>query len=361
MPSRWTMLVGICGGFALLTVACSPTPKAQAPKPTPVRVAVAVPGPAHAPIAATGNIANKDEMRLSFKVSGVIKRIAVQPGQLALKGQLLAELDLTEVKAQVAQAKEVAEKAARDLARGERLYEDRVIALEQLQDLRTQSSVANAQLDMARFNQGYASILAPQDGSVLRKLAAEREFAVAGQPILVLGGRDQGFVLRAGLADRDAVRVHLKDQAKIELDAFPGQTLPGFVSEIGSAADERGGLFPVEIELGSTSLSLVSGLVAHVSIECSQRDGATVIYVPMAAILEGDRDRASLFVVVNDIAMHRAVRTAFIHGDRVAIAEGLREGERVVTDGALYLQDGERVEIQPPVTAQPDDIRESRR
>jgi RND family efflux transporter MFP subunit len=353
--------LGICAAFALLTVACSRTPKVQTPKPTPVRVAVAVTGPAHAPITATGNIGNKDEMRLSFKVSGVIRRIAVQPGQRVLKGQLLAELDLTEIKAQVAQAKQVAEKAARDLARGERLYKDRVIALEQLQDLRTQSSVANAQLDVARFNQGYSSIVAPQDGSVLRKLAAEGEFAVTGQPILVLGGRDQGFVLRAGLADREVVRVHIEDPATIELDAFPGQTLPGMVSEIGSAADERGGLFPVEIELASTRLSLVSGLVAHVSIESSEPDGAAVIYVPIAAILEGDRDRASVFVVANDVAIHRAVRTAFIHADRVAIAEGLREGERVVTDGALYLQDGEHVEIQPPTTAQTDGTRESRR
>ena len=83
-------------------------------------------------------------MRLSFKVGGLVRRIHVQEGDVVKQGQRLAEIELTEVNAQVEQARQMAEKAARDLKRGEHLYADQVISLEQLQDLRTQAAMADA-------------------------------------------------------------------------------------------------------------------------------------------------------------------------------------------------------------------------
>src|SRR6185503_1906869 len=98
------------------------------------------------------------------------------------------------------------EKAKRDASRGERLYADKVVSLEQLQDLRTQAAVAEAALNSARFNWNYAAIVAPRDGTVLRRLAEERELVAPGAPVLVLGGQDRGFVVRAGLANREILQ-----------------------------------------------------------------------------------------------------------------------------------------------------------
>ena len=107
-------------------------------------------------------------MRLSFKLGGVVRRIAVQEGDEVKQGQRLAEIELAEVGAQVEQARQLADKAQRDLERGERLHADQVISLEQLQDLRTQASVARAGLKSAQFNLGFSTIVAPRDGVVLR-------------------------------------------------------------------------------------------------------------------------------------------------------------------------------------------------
>ncbi len=63
----------------------------------------------------------------------------MREGQEVKKGDRLAEIELTEVNAQVEQAHQLAEKAKRDMERGERLYSDQVISLEQLRDLRTQA------------------------------------------------------------------------------------------------------------------------------------------------------------------------------------------------------------------------------
>ena len=117
------------------------------------------------------------------------------------------------------------EKAKRDAARGERLYEDKVISLEQLQDLRTQAAMAEAALNSAQFNWNYAAIVAPRDGTVLRRLAEERELVAAGTPVLVLGAQDQGFIVRTGLADREIVQVRIGDAAQVRLDALPDATL----------------------------------------------------------------------------------------------------------------------------------------
>src|SRR5262249_27647777 len=116
---------------------------------TPVRGQVATSGPAAPTISSHGVVASKGEMRLSFQVGGVIKAVYVEEGHAVRAGQKLAEIELAEINAQVEQARALEQKAERDLARGERLYADEVISLEQLQDLRTQASLQKAQLSSA--------------------------------------------------------------------------------------------------------------------------------------------------------------------------------------------------------------------
>jgi RND family efflux transporter MFP subunit len=273
-----------------------------------------------------------------------VRRIHVQEGDMVKQGQRLAEIELTEVGAQVEQARQMTEKAARDLKRGENLYADQVISLEQLQDLRTQSAMAAAQFNSAQFNLGYSVISAPRDGKVLRKLAEERELVPAGTPVLVFGESDRGYVVRAALADREIVNVKIGDKGEIRMDAFPGQAMTGTVVEIASAADERSGMFPIEVIFDTAPPRLVSGLVARLRLAPTSAS-PPLTYVPMAALVEGDGDRASVFVIERGKALKRDVRIAFITADSIALESGLAAGESVITDGALFLENGEAVEV----------------
>jgi RND family efflux transporter MFP subunit len=331
--------------LTLMLAACGRQPEQAAPLPTPVRVQAATLGPAAPPISTNGIVAIKGEMKLSFKVAGVIKSIRVREGQEVKKGERLADIELTEVNAQVEQARQLAEKARRDAARGERLYNDQVISLEQLQDLRTQASVAAAQLKGAEFNRGYAVISAPGDGVILRKLAEERELVPAGQAVLIIGTHDRGYVVRAALSDREIVQLKLGDPAEIRMDAYPGQAIAGSLTEIAGAADSRSGMFPVEVRFDSVPVSLASGLVAKLNLHAAASRQRQLTYVPIGAVVEGSGDRASVYVVDGDHARRRSVRVAFIAPEAVALDDGVKPGERVVTDGALYLQDNEHIEI----------------
>jgi multidrug efflux pump subunit AcrA (membrane-fusion protein) len=160
-----------------------------------------------------------------------------------------------------------------------------------------------------------------------------------------VSGQKRGYVVRVGLSDREVVQLKLGDPAQVRMDAYPGRAVAGSVSEIASAADPKSGLFPVEIRVDSAQIALASGLVAKVQVYPSTARASTLTYVPVSAIVEGDGDHASVYIVEGDRAKRREVHVAFIEPAGVALAEGVRPGEEVVTDGALYLQDNDRIAI----------------
>ncbi len=331
---------------------CKPPEQAPAREPTRVGTGIVTTGPAQPPILTTGVITTREELKLSFKVAGIVRAITVNEGQVVRAGQQLAALELTEVDAQVEQARQLAAKAERDLARSSRLRTDEVISEEELEAVRTQAAVARATLRAAEFNRNFSTILAPRDGVVLRKLVEEREFVQPGQSILVVGPRAGGFIVRAALSDRDVVQLRLGDPATVSVDAFPGQSLTGRITVLPGAADAASSLFDIEVELAAAPVKLVSGLSARVRIDPVIAGESTLPYAPISAVIEADGDRAAVFVVENGVAIRRAVRIAFIAPTAIAVAEGLKSGEKVVTDGALYLEDGESVQpVTPPVAA----------
>src|SRR2546425_9917959 len=216
--------------LSLVVVACSPgRPDSPPPADTPVPVRVA-PVSIEAiarPVSATGVLGPKEEVPLSFKVGGVIGRILVDEGQSVRAGDTLAALDLSEIDAGVTRARSAAEKAERDLTRAQRLYNDSVATLEQVQNAQTGRDVAHAELETTLFNRRYAVIVAPASGLILRRSAEPGELVQAGKAILTLGSHARGVVVRAGLADREVVRIGRGDRAVVRFDALPDRKFDG--------------------------------------------------------------------------------------------------------------------------------------
>jgi RND family efflux transporter MFP subunit len=219
-----------------------------------------------------------------------------------------------------------------------------VIALAQLQDAETAAELARADLDAATFNRRYASIVAASAGVILSRSAEPGEMVSPGAEILVLGSRARGTVFRAGLSDRDVVRIAHGDGATVEFDAVPGRTFEGTVTEIGSAARAGTGTYTVEVSIRD-GRGLAAGLVGTVRIE--PRQGLRATMVPIEAVLEADGDAATVFVLSGDggTVERRRIRLARLDGGRVAVVAGLAAGERVITEGAAYLDDGAKVRV----------------
>jgi len=345
-----TFLTGV--SVAAAVGACRGTgaepPPAAASAPIPVRVAAVTEEVVAPPVTATGTLGPKEEIALGFKVGGVISRIAVDAGATVAAGQLLAALDPREIDAAVTRAESAAEKAERDLARARRLYTDSVFTLSQFQDAETGAKVAQADLTTARFNRRYAAIVAPAAGVILSRKAEPGELVSPGATILVLGSRARGSVVRAGLADRDVVRITPGDSAVVRFDALPGKALAGRVTEIAAAAEPGTGAYPVEIALPAAGADrLASGMVAQVEIRPAA--GRRTTLVPIEAVLEADGQTGTVYALSADRtrAERRSVVIAFLSGGRVAIAHGLEGVSLVITDGAAYLRDSAKVKVLP--------------
>jgi multidrug efflux system membrane fusion protein len=293
-----------------------------------------------------GVIASRDEARLSFKVAGVIARISVEAGDSVHAGQTLAEIEPTEIDAQLRTARELDAKAARDLQRGENLYRDEVISLEQLQNLRMQHEMTAAQLRSAQFNRSFARITASADGVVLYRLADTHELIAAGQPVLVVSSGTRGYVLRAAVADRELLPLRLNLAAAVTLDAAPDTQLAGHVTLLSRAADPATGLFPVEITLQPTELRIASGMVASARLQPGS--GATLVRIPAGALVTAEAMHGVVFVLQDGRARRRAIEIAFADGAEIAVRSGLRRGETVITDGAPFLDDNELVAVAAP-------------
>ena len=312
---------------------------------TPVRVATVETASAAEALRAIGVVAPADEVRLAFKTGGMIRAIHVEQGERVRRGQLLATLADDEVAAAVALAQALSVKAARDLARGQALLADEVATREQVEDLETARSVAAAGLRTALFNARYSRIEAPGDGVVQRRLAEPDELVAAGQPVLVIGNTGGGWIVRAALSDRDVVRVQSGAAAEVTLDAFPGRRFAATVTEIAAAADPQTGTYELKLAIDPQGERFVQGLVAKVVIKDQEAKGVPVI--PVTALLEADGRAALVFVVAEggSHAKRTPVQTGRLLGERIEIVTGLSPGDRVVTEGAAWLNDNDAVRV----------------
>lgn len=311
---------------------------------TPVRVAVVETTPAVESLRAVGVLAPADEVRLAFKTGGLVDAIHVEQGQAVRKGQLLATLADDEVASAVAQARAVADQAARDLDRGRALLADEVATREQVEDLTTASAVAQAQLRAALFNARHARIEAPADGVVLRRLAEPDEQVAPGQPVLVVGNTDGGWIVRAALPDRAVVQLETGQAADVTFDAFPGRRFAATVIEIAAAADPQTGTYEMKLAIDPAGARFMQGLTAKVVI--ADPDADAVAVVPVTSLLEADGRVATVFVVAEGgIARRVSVETGRLFGERVEVLKGLSPGDRVITEGAAWLDDNDAVRV----------------
>jgi multidrug efflux system membrane fusion protein len=297
------------------------------------------------PIHTHGRISSKKEIKLSFKIGGIIRKIFVDEGQAVKNGQLLARLDLSEIESQVQQARSAFEKAQRDFKRAKNLHEEKAITLEQFQNVETAFQVAQSQLQAAEFNLRYSEIHAPSEGRILRRLMEENEIVLPGMPIFFFASTARDWIVRAGVSDRDLIRLSLNDQAVVRFDAYPGEEFQAYVSEIVESADPMTGTFEVELNVDARDKKLVSGFVGRVDISPSSVRSYAVI--PIAALVEAEGQKGFVFTVDETTLKARKipVMIGFLFEDNVAVGSGLESISRVVTEGASYLIDGTQVQI----------------
>lgn len=296
------------------------------------------------PVRTTGILFPAKEIRLSFKTGGIIKSLYADEGSHVRRGDLLAILEMPEIEAQVSQAENGYEKSLRDYQRARNLYTDSVATLEQLQNAETALNVAKAIRDAALFNREHSRILAPEDGVILKRIAQVHEMAAPGYPVFVFGTSGKHWKVRAGVADRDFVRITAGDSARLSFDAWPGRKFTATVSQLSEAANPVTGTYEIELELAPAKERMASGFVAD--IEIFPADNKAYFRIPVDAITEANEKRGIIYVVTDSFTARKtAIHIAEIYNEWAALDSGLAGGELIVTEGSAYLGDGDKVEV----------------
>jgi multidrug efflux system membrane fusion protein len=296
-------------------------------------------------IHSSGKLSAKTEQKLSFKTGGIINKIYVDEGQSVNKGQLLAELNLSEIKARVNLAEQALGKAERDFNRAGNLFKDSVVTLEQIQNAETALEVAKSNLEIARFNLKYSTINAPSKGKILKRLTEENEVVGSGTPVFLFASSDGCWVVRTNLTDKDIINVRLGDSAMVKFDAYKDTDFKATVTEIGKAADPYTGTYEVELTVWPVKdKKLISGFIAKADIYSDYLTHKYII-IPIDALTDYNETSGYVYEIKDSIVIRRKIEFIKILDEEVLISSGLMPGTKVVTEGINYINDSTKVTI----------------
>lgn len=206
--------------------------------------------------------------------------------------------------------------------------------------------MATRQMETARFNRSYSEIRALADGHVLKKSANEGQMIAPGSVVLQTNGnRQNDWVLKVGISDRDWARIQMGDHASVSIDALSGETFMAKVVQKSSGVDPNTGTFSAELRLTETlPQAIASGLFGKAVITPASKQ--KVWSIPYDALLDAGSQSGYVFIT-NDMktAQKQAVVVSAIEKDHVIISSGLERAQCVVIAGSAYLHDHSSIRI----------------
>jgi RND family efflux transporter MFP subunit len=287
-----------------------------------------------------GTVRPKLSAVIEAKVSGRIEQMLVVPGQLVTNGELLVQLDAHEIQSRLDQIAASRQQAESDLKRATDLMQQKILSQSEFDNTQSKFRIAAAAEAEANTMLDYTVIVAPFDGVVTRKLTDVGDLAAPGKALLQMENPDT-LRLEADMPEALIGNVKLGDKLAVRIAAVTND-ITGTVAEMSPTADSNSRTYLVKLDLpGATGLR--SGQFGRVSVPVGE---ASAIRVPVSALIQ--RGQMELvFVFANGHAQLRLVKTGSRIGDEIEVVSGLDSGERVVTDGATALMDGQPVTVKP--------------
>lgn len=319
-----------------------------------------------------GTVVALNQTELRAEVNGYITSILVADGAAVTKGQKLYEIDRTRYQAAQEQAKAnlaIAEanlnKVNRDVERYKRLAEQDAIAKQTLDYALTDLNNAQAQVTSARAALTSAStdleravIRAPFNGTIGISQVRNGALVTAGStlintisstnPIAVDFSVNQSDIKQ--FVDLQGKSSALKDSTITLQVAGHTYSIPGRVTAIDRAVDPSTGTITVRASFENSKNELRAGMNANVLVANTSVEKVPVI--PYQAVTEQLGEFTVFVVTDSNTVVQQPVKLGLKMGESVAIREGLKAGENIVTEGAQNLQQGVKVVDQKQVEAQ---------
>ncbi len=318
--------------------------------PTAVEVATITRGALSREAIVAGVLAPVRSVGVNAQLGGALLSVRAEEGDAVREGEILAEVDSRELRAQVRSAEASLELAKSTADRSELLFKDRVVTAAEFERDRAALAAAQASLDALRTRLGFASVRAPTSGVVTEK-RVEAGDVVSAQARLFSIADISMLVVRVQVSELDIAGLSVGKGVDVTVDAVGATTFPGTIRRIFPAADSVTRMVPVEVGLSGPAVRrLRPGYLARVTLRLGER--ADVLLAPVSAVV-GARDARAVYIKRGDKVERRQVRLGQSSGSFVEIHEGLSEGDTVVVVGAEQLRDGATVRVVPPIGAAP--------
>jgi RND family efflux transporter MFP subunit len=287
-----------------------------------------------------GTVRSRLRASVEAKVSARIEKVLVSPGELVTAGQALAQLDAREIQARLDQARAGFEQAEREAKRFTQLIEENAVARSEYDAVQARFRIASASVVEAETMLGYTKISAPFAGVVSRKLADVGDLAAPGKALLELED-PRSLRFEADLPESLISKISVGMKLRLRVSTVTNE-LDAVVAEIAPTADSASRTFLVKMDLPA-GVALPAGQFGRVTVPLAEGGG---LRVPGAAVVVRGQMEI-VFVVQDNRAQLRLVKSGKHLNDEIEILSGLEPGEVVVTSGASKLRDGQRVQVRP--------------
>lgn len=389
---------------ALFTLGCRDAGAHAERTPIPVSVqAVDKQPPIRQGARYTASITPAAQVEVSFRIAGYVRELRMTPGingrprplqagDRVRRGDILAELrsdeyvvkvrqaeaqlsegrsGLVAAKAQLREAQAGLERARDEMTRAEYLFEANSLTVRDYEAAKTQHEVAEARIqaiqaqiagiearlggaralvDEAQLASDDAVLVAPIDGTILKRLAEVGSFVGPGRPVFLIADTES---VRAsfGVPDLDLAELRLGTPVSLTAEAVPGRQFHGQVISVAPAADPRTRIFDVEVDLPNSDRFLRIGMICSLSLDSDGESSDPLPLIPINSVVRSKSNpgRYAVYVVQDDegrkTSRLREVELGETLGSRVEVTSGVDVGEEVITAGSRMVEDGDRVRI----------------
>ncbi|WP_223115441.1 efflux RND transporter periplasmic adaptor subunit [Luteimonas suaedae] len=318
---------------------------------------------------AVGTLVAVNGTDITTEAGGVVQKITFEAGQPVKAGTLLAELNSANELATLNSLEASAKLAAVQSERWQALGRDRLVSQADAEERATQAATARAQADAQRALIAQKRIRAPFDGVLGIRKVSLGEYIAPGSAIVSLQSLDPIY-LDFTLPEQYLPQLREGTTIRARVDALPGKAFEGTITAIEPGADASTRNFSVQATLDNPDGELRPGTFAKVDFDLGEAQDAVVI--PQTAVSFNPYGNA-VYVVADappaedeaqqegeeagpkHVVNQRFVTTGATRGDMVAVTDGLKPGEVVVTSGLLRLRNGAAVTINNDVQPATDE------
>ena len=314
-------------------------------------------------VTATGTIEAVTSVTVGTQVSGIVNKLYVDYNSQVKKGQVIAELDKTNLMSELNTAKANLESAQSNLnyqganmSRYQTLYKKGLVAADDYENAllsyrqaKEQVATAKESVQKAQTNLGYATITSPIDGTVISKSVEEGQTVAASfsTPELFTIAKDlTNMQVIADVDEADIGDVKEGNRVTFTVDAYPDDTFEGTVKQVRLEATTTNNVVTYEVVISAPNadLKLKPGLTANVTIMTQERTGVLAVankalrFTPTKETVGKDikivdcKGKNKIWTLANKTLTAHPVTIGQSDGIHTEIVKGLKKGQKIVSE-----------------------------